>query len=44
MVFQDPNTSFNPRMKVRDIICEPLLNFGLIKSKGRYCKRISRNG
>ena len=30
MVFQDPNTAFNPRMKVRDIICEPLFNFGLI--------------
>ena len=35
MVFQDPNTSFNPRMKVRDIICEPLLNFGLIKKNQR---------
>ena len=31
MVFQDPATAFNPKMKVRDIICEPLLNFGLIK-------------
>ena len=35
MVFQDPNTSFNPRMKVRDIICEPLLNFNLIKRSQR---------
>ena len=35
MVFQDPNTSFNPRMKVRDIICEPLFNFGLIKKNQR---------
>ena len=24
MVFQDPTTAFNPKMKVRDIICEPL--------------------
>lgn len=32
MVFQDPSSSFNPKMKVRDIICEPLLNFGRIKS------------
>ncbi|MEG1821841.1 MAG: ABC transporter ATP-binding protein [Clostridiales bacterium] len=30
MVFQDPTGSFNPKMKVRDIISEPLLNFGLI--------------
>ena len=32
MVFQDPGGSFNPKMKIRDIICEPLLNFGRIKS------------
>ncbi len=30
MVFQDPSGSFNPKMRVRDIICEPLLNFGRI--------------
>lgn len=30
MVFQDPGASFNPKMRVRDIVCEPLLNFGLI--------------
>ena len=33
MVFQNPSTSFNPKMKVGDIICEPLMNFGLIKKK-----------
>ncbi len=33
MVFQDPSEAFHPRMKVEDIICEPLLNF----------KRIGRN-
>lgn len=32
MVFQDPSGSFNPKMKIRDIICEPLLNFGRIKA------------
>lgn len=32
MVFQDPGGSFNPKMKVRDIICEPLMNFGRIKA------------
>ena len=26
MVFQDPSAAFNPKMKVMDIICEPLLN------------------
>lgn len=31
MVFQDPATSLNPRMRVRDIVCEPLLNFKRIK-------------
>ncbi len=31
MIFQDPSASFSPRMKVRDIICEPLLNFGRIQ-------------
>ncbi|MDO4617691.1 MAG: ABC transporter ATP-binding protein [Lachnospiraceae bacterium] len=31
MVFQDPSGSFNPKMRIRDIVCEPLLNFGRIK-------------
>ena len=30
MVFQDPTAAFNPKLKVRDIICEPLINFDLI--------------
>ena len=30
MVFQDPNTAFNPKMKIKDIICEPLYNFSMI--------------
>lgn len=32
MVFQDPAAAFNPKMKVKDIMCEPLLNFGLLKN------------
>lgn len=31
MVFQDQAAAFNPKMKVKEIVCEPLLNFGLIK-------------
>ena len=34
MVFQDPSAAFNPRMKVKDIILEPLYNFGLLE-KGK---------
>ncbi len=33
MVFQDPLAAFNPKMKVKEIVCEPLLNFGLIKKR-----------
>ena len=33
MVFQDPTAAFNPKMKVRDIICEPLINFDLISAR-----------
>ena len=31
MVFQDPAAAFNPKMKVKEIVTEPLLNFALIK-------------
>ena len=46
MVFQDPSLAFNPKMKVMDIICEPLLNFGLIKpsekleTAGKYLEMV----
>lgn len=33
MVFQDPTSAFNPKMRIRDIVCEPLLNFGLLQRK-----------
>lgn len=42
MVFQDPTSSFNPKMKIRDIVCEPLMNFGKIKrsEKDAICKKL----
>ena len=33
MVFQDPLASFHPKMKVIDILTEPLFNFGLLEKK-----------
>ncbi|EPJ53161.1 MAG: ABC transporter-like protein [Osedax symbiont Rs2] len=36
MIFQDPYSSINPRMRVRDIIAEPILLYGLNDRKGAY--------
>lgn len=33
MVFQDPTAAFNPKMRVRDIVTEPLKNYGLLKKE-----------
>lgn len=30
MIFQNPISSFNPKMKIKDIVCEPLLNFKML--------------
>ncbi len=33
MVFQDPGEAFSPRMKVKNILCEPLRNYGMISRR-----------
>lgn len=33
LLFQDTSSSLNPKMKVQDIVCEPLLNFKHISKK-----------
>lgn len=40
VVFQDPFSSLNPRLRVRDILAEPIRNFGLATSKGDLEKRL----
>lgn len=40
VVFQDPFSSLNPRMKVRDILAEPMTNFGLGKSRSEMTKKL----
>lgn len=38
MVFQDPLASFNPKMKIIDILTEPLMNYGKLKRNQREAK------
>jgi peptide/nickel transport system ATP-binding protein len=40
VVFQDPFSSLNPRMRVKDIVAEPIRNFGLAKSSADLDARI----
>jgi peptide/nickel transport system ATP-binding protein len=40
VVFQDPFSSLNPRLKVRNILAEPIRNFGLATSQADLARRI----
>jgi peptide/nickel transport system ATP-binding protein len=41
VVFQDPFSSLNPRMRVRDILAEPMRNFGLAASSADIEARVA---
>lgn len=41
VVFQDPYSSLNPRLRVHDILAEPITNFSLAHSKAEIAARIA---
>lgn len=41
VVFQDPFSSLNPRMRVRDILAEPITNFGLASTREEIDARLA---
>jgi peptide/nickel transport system ATP-binding protein len=41
VVFQDPFSSLNPRLRVRDILAEPIRNFGLARSSAELDSKVA---
>jgi peptide/nickel transport system ATP-binding protein len=41
VVFQDPFSSLNPRLRVRDILAEPIRNFGLARSAAELESKVA---